>query len=128
MNEAESRAGLAPTAHYRYADRVGDRLYVAGQVPLDRDGHLVGRGDPARQALRCLDNLRILLGVHGFEVAEIRQLTVYATGKRRNALDAWDAVTEWFDHDVPPATLLGVQLLGHRGQIVEIDATVERAA
>ena len=31
-----------------------------------------------------------------------------------------------FENNVPPATLLGVTLLGYRDQVVEIDAVVER--
>ena len=57
MNHAEHKAGLAPTPGYRYAEQVGDRLYVAGQVPLDANGLLVAPRDPGGQALACLHNL-----------------------------------------------------------------------
>ncbi len=123
---AERAAGLATTPGYRYADRVGHQLFVAGQVPLDHEGDLVGVGDPAAQAGSCLDNLRTLLDVHGFDIADIRQLTVYVVGEHQNLLDTWAAVTDWFTGPVPPATLLGVNLLGYRDQLVEIDATVIR--
>lgn len=126
MNEGEIRAGLATTPGYRYAEVVGSRLFVAGQVPLDADGTLVGVAAPAVQATRCLDNLRIVLEVHGFEVTDIRQLVIYVVGAHQNLLEAWTAVTTWFGNDVPPATLLGVNLLGYVDQLVEIDATVVR--
>jgi enamine deaminase RidA (YjgF/YER057c/UK114 family) len=127
VNADEERAGLAVTPGYRYANLVGDRLYVAGQVPRGSDGELVAPGDPAVQAAVCLDNLRILLGVHGFQLADVRQLAVYVVGAHENLTVAWSAVTDWFDAAVPPATLLGVNALGYRDQVVEIDATVERA-
>lgn len=57
MTEAELNAGLPATPQYRYADRVGDLLFVAGQVPLDSHGHLVGPRGPSAQALQCLCNL-----------------------------------------------------------------------
>ncbi len=126
MNDDELAAGLAPTPKYRYADVVGNQLFVAGQVPLDSTGELVGLGDPALQAATCLDNLRIVLQVNGFDVADLRHLTVYVVGEHQNLLDAWDAVTAWFDGEVPPATLLGVTLLGYTEQLVEIDATIVR--
>ncbi len=126
MNETEMAAGLAETANYRYADVVGDQLFVAGQVPHDADGNLVGRDDPGRQAEQCLDNLMMLLPIHGFEVGDLRQLTVYVVGEHQNLTDSWAAVARWFDQDVPPATLLGVNLLGYRDQLVEIDAVVVR--
>lgn len=126
INAAEVAAGLAATPGYRYADRVGDRLSVAGQVPLDGTGELIGRDDAAAQSNACLDNLQTLLGVHAFAVDDIRHLTVYVVGEHQHLLHAWAAVIEWFDGSVPPATLLGVNLLGHTDQIVEIDAIIER--
>lgn len=126
MNEDELAAGLAPTAKYRYADRIGDQLFVAGQVPVDGQGEIVGPGDPALQAQICLGNLLTVLGVHGFEVGDIHKLTVYVVGEHQNLLDAWEATSAWFDDEVPPATLLGVSLLGYTNQLVEVDATIVR--
>lgn len=126
VNEHEIAAGLAPTPGYRYAERSGPHLFVAGQVPLDRDGNLVGAGLPADQAMRCLDNLRTLVEAHGFEIADVRHVRIYVVGPHDHLLDAWGAVVEWFAREVPPATLLGVNALGYTGQLVEIDATVTR--
>lgn len=127
MNEAELNAGLSATPQYRYADRLGDRLFVAGQVPLDSHGHLVGPQDPGAQALQCLRNLERLLAVHEFQVNDIRQLVVYVIGDQASLSAAWSAVADWFGGQVPPATLLGVAALGYVGQLVEIDATVIKA-
>lgn len=126
MNEAERAAGLAETHSYRYADVVNDQLFVAGQVPLDSARAVVGVGDPRRQAEVCLDNLATLVGVHDFTTADVRRLTVHVVGEHQSLLDAWDGVVAWFGGDVPPATLLGVKLLGHGGQLVEIDAVIMR--
>ncbi|MEO1060166.1 MAG: RidA family protein [Actinomycetota bacterium] len=126
MNDAELEAGLAPTPGYRYADAVGDHLYVAGQVPFDAAGTLLGEDDPAAQTRACLDNLLLLLGVHGFALDDVRHLTIHVVGPHQHLLDAWSAVTGWFDDSVPPATLLGAHLLGHTGQLVEVDATIHR--
>lgn len=124
MNEREVAAGLGSTPGYRYADRVGDRLFVAGQVPFDGAGSLVGADDPALQAIACLDNLRTLLDVHGFGVDDVHRLVVHVVGEQPALAVAWDAVRSWFAGEVPPATLLGVPVLGHPGQLVEIDAEV----
>lgn len=125
MNEAEHEAGLAPTPGYRYAEVVGNQLFVAGQVPLDGDGDLLAAGDPAGQAVACLQNLQALIAVNGFELSDIRHLTVHVVGRHQNLLDAWQAVTGWFaEAGVPPATLLGAHLLGYAHQLVEIDATI----
>ncbi len=124
MNELEIEAGLAPTPGYRYADRIGDQLVVAGQVPLDGSGALVGAGDPAAQARACLDNLLTLVEAHGLQRGDLRRIVVYVVGPQEHLTAAWDAVRTWFDGEVPPATLLGVHLLGHEGQLVEVDASI----
>jgi enamine deaminase RidA (YjgF/YER057c/UK114 family) len=126
MNEGELAAGLAQTSHYRYADRVGNRLFVAGQVPRDADANVVGPGDPAAQARQCLENLFTLVDHHGFSRADIHQLTIYVVGPHHNLIDAWAEVVASFDNNVPPATLLGVTFLGYIDQVVEIDAVIER--
>jgi len=118
--------GLPSTSNYRYAKRVGNQLFVAGQVPHDSRAHLIGKGDPSAQATQCLANLRKLLEVHGFDESDIRQLSIYVVGEHSNLVKAWSAVEEWFDRRVPPATLLGVSQLGYMDQLVEIDATVIR--
>jgi enamine deaminase RidA (YjgF/YER057c/UK114 family) len=127
MNESELSAGLPATPQYRYADRVGNQLFVAGQVPLDSDGNIVGQREPGAQALQCLLNLERLLAVHEFQVKDIRQLVVYVIGDQASLSAAWSAVADWFGDQVPPATLLGVAGLGYLGQLVEIDATVIKA-
>jgi enamine deaminase RidA (YjgF/YER057c/UK114 family) len=126
VNEAELAAGLAPTPGYRYADRVGDRLHVAGQVPVDGAGRLVGADDAGQQARQCAENLFTVIGVHGFGREHIHQLTVYVVGEQHVLHDAWVAVTECFNGNVPPSTLLGVNRLGYVGQLVELGARVER--
>lgn len=126
MNERELEAGLAPTPGYRYATVVGDELFVAGQVPLDAGGGLAAVGDPAGQAHRCLENLRILVDAHGFSTDDVRHLSVLVVGKHQHLLDAWAAVVAWWTGSVPPATLVGVNRLGYRDQLVEIDARIVR--
>jgi enamine deaminase RidA (YjgF/YER057c/UK114 family) len=127
MNETELAAGLAPTSNYRYADLVGNRLYIAGQVPVDADGKLVGADDVSAQTGQCLANLFTLVNLHGFTTDDIHQLTVYVVGPHDSLIEAWKRVTAEFDSNVAPATLLGVTVLGHPGQLVEIDARVERS-
>ncbi len=128
MNEVELAAGLAPTPGYRYAQRVDNQLFVAGQVPHDAQGRLVGPHDAHAQAVQCLANLRLLLPLHGFAWTDICRLVVYVAGEPPHLQQAWRAVTAAFEGGVPPATLLGVAQLGHAGQLVEIDATVVRTS
>ena len=127
MNEKEVAGGLAPAAGYRYAEVVRDQLFVAGQVPLDSTGLLIGESDPTQQTLQCLANLHRIIELHGFEAADIRHLTVHVVGHQADLATAWAAVTDQFNGHVPPATLLGASSLGYPGQLVEVDATIVRS-
>ena len=127
MNEAELAASLPSTAQYHYAQRVGNQLFVAGQVPHDLHGNVVGFDDPGAQALQCLSNLNTVMAVHGFSSSDVRQLIVYVVGGQANLSAAWQTVANAFGGQVPPATLLGVACLGYAGQLVEIHATVLKA-
>ena len=109
---------------YRYAQQVGEQLFVAGQVPLDTKMCVVGVDNPKAQARQCLDNLQNLIQRYDFDVTDIRQIVVYVTGEKNNLTAAWHEVVSWFGGETPPATLLGVSNLGYDHQIVEIDATV----
>lgn len=124
MNELELTAGLPPTPQYQYAQQIGDQLFVAGQVPHDASGRLVGADDPHAQAWQCLSNLSAVMAVHGFSVSDVRRLVIYVVGEQANLSAAWRAVSAFFGGQVPPATLLGVARLGYVGQYVEVDATV----
>jgi len=128
MNEKERAVGLAQTANYQYAKQVGNQLFLAGQVPHDTDGELVGVGDARAQATQCLENLQKVIEVNDFQMDDLQQLTVYVVGEHQNLVIAWKAVEDWFADQVPPATLLGVADLGYVNQLVEIDATVIRAS
>jgi hypothetical protein len=64
------------------------------------------------------------LKCHNFEKKDIQHLTIYVVGNRENLIDAWSAVQGVFVDGVPPATLLGVVLLGYENQLVELDAKI----
>lgn len=128
MNDSETKSGLAPTPGYRYAKVTGDQLHVAGQVPRDSAGNIVGIDDPYAQVLQCLTNLKILMSCYDFSAGDVQHLTIYVVGSRNDLAAAWEAVLEEFSTDVPPASLIGVSALGHDKQMVEIDATIIKAA
>ncbi|MFJ4889499.1 RidA family protein [Streptomyces sp. NPDC088788] len=104
----------------------GTRLaFLAGSVPLDVDGKLVGPGDPVRQAVQVLANLDEQLRAVGSDMAHVVSTDVYVVSGETAALAAvWEVVQE-SGLSVGPhsSTLLGVACLGYAGQLVEITAT-----
>lgn len=115
--------GLAePPGYAHVAIGAGVRLvFTAGGVPLDRDGALVGPGDPARQAEQVIANILAALRSAGAGPADLLKTTVYVVGPHGALLRTWDVVrASEIGH--APSTLLGVALLGYTGQLVEIEA------
>ncbi|WP_189187627.1 RidA family protein [Streptomyces albiflavescens] len=99
--------------------------FLAGSVPLDADGKIVGEGDPVRQAEQVLANLDEQLRAVGSDMAHVVSTDVYVVGSEPAVLSAvWDVV-EASGLSIGPhsSTLIGVACLGYTGQLVEITAT-----
>jgi reactive intermediate/imine deaminase len=110
-----------PRGHYSHAVIAqGRTLYVAGQVPIDADGKVVG-ADAATQARQVLSNLAAVLEAASATLADVVKTTVYLTN-----LDDRAAVGEvrraHFAGDPPANTLVVVAGLADPRYLVEIDA------
>jgi enamine deaminase RidA (YjgF/YER057c/UK114 family) len=95
---------------------------TAGAVPLDETGTVVGLGDHLAQTECVVANLVAQLEAAGADPGDILKTTVYVVGGTHDALNTvWSAVqASPIAH--APSTLLGVELLGYTGQLVEIEA------
>ncbi|CAM5696461.1 RidA family protein OS=Streptomyces alboniger OX=132473 GN=CP975_08530 PE=4 SV=1 [Streptomyces alboniger] len=119
---------LFPPPVYSHASVVeaGTRLaFLAGSVPLDADGNVVGVGDPVRQAEQVIANLREQLRAVGSDLDHVVSTDVYVVSGEPATLSAvWDVVEASALSTGPhSSTLLGVACLGYTGQLVEITAT-----
>lgn len=102
-------------------------MFLAGQVPLDEQGELVGPGDHVAQARQCVANLAATLREIGASPEHSVRTTIYVVAsEQRNMGEVWRAVLESDVGDVArtAATLLGVARLGYEGQLVEIEVTI----
>ena len=54
-------------------------IYVSGQVPRDRDGNVVGKGDMAAQIERVGENIKICLEEAGATLDDVVKITSYTT-------------------------------------------------
>ena len=102
----------------------GARLvHTAGACPIDEHDRVVALGDVAGQARQVMDNLEVALQAAGAALTDVVRTTVYvASTDQADLVTAWNVVRARFgDHDAP-STLLGVTVLGYRGQLVEVDA------
>jgi enamine deaminase RidA (YjgF/YER057c/UK114 family) len=116
--------GLAATPGYRHvAVARGSRLvFTAGAVPLDAEGNLVGPEDAVEQTVQAIRNLVAALDAGGAGPEDVVKTTVYVVGpSHERQEEVWRAVQS-SAIAAAPSTLVGVALLGHRGQLVEIEA------
>jgi len=97
-------------------------IFTAGAVPLDADGALVGEGDAVRQAERVIANLLAQLEAGGAGPNEVAKTTVYVAGASHETQTAVWEVVRSSPIGTAPSTLVGVPILGYRGQLVEIEA------
>lgn len=120
---------LFPPPGYAHAAVVeaGTRLaFMAGSVPLDPAGNLVGKGDVARQTEQVVANLDEALRAIGSDLTQVVASTVYVVSTEPGPLsEAWEVVraSDLLAKGPHTSTLLGTACLGYPGQLVEITAT-----
>src|SRR5216684_2955677 len=103
VTEIQTRSATLPKGNYSQAVRVGDLLFISGQLPLDSDGHLVS-GTVATQTERALSNIRAILEAAGGTMAHMVQCTIYISD-----------ITHWAEVDMVYGTFMaGVPVLPAR--------------
>jgi enamine deaminase RidA (YjgF/YER057c/UK114 family) len=110
-----------PQASYSHVARVGNTLYISGQVPFDRDGNLVGRGDAEAQATQCFQNILAIVEHYGGSARNVIKLTTLITnwGFRAPVAAARERI---FSPPYPGNTLAVISSLASSDWLVEIEA------
>ena len=107
---------------YSQAVRVGDTVYLSGQIPLDPATGLLVEGDISAQARRAFDNLKAVCEAAGGSLSDIARLGLYLTD-----LDNFAAVNavmgEYFEAPYPARSTIEVSGLP-RGAGFEVDAVM----
>jgi enamine deaminase RidA (YjgF/YER057c/UK114 family) len=101
----------------------GRTIYIAGQVPLDRHGNLVGAGDLREQTEQVFINLQAALAAAEATFAHVVKLNYYLLDADQVAVVR--AVRDAFvNTEYPPAsTLVEVRRLVRKEFLIEIEAT-----
>ncbi len=104
--------------------RVGDTVYVSGQVGFDPDGNIVGGDDMAAQARQVFANIRIVLEMAGATMNDVVKITAFLTDLGRYA--GYSAArAEAFPDRVPASTAVATPALVFPGLLVEVEAVAE---
>lgn len=73
--------GMSWEQDYGYAQgvKVGDTIYVAGQVSHDDEGNIVASGDMQAQMRKAYDNVRKVLAQYGATMANVVDEVLFVT-------------------------------------------------
>ncbi|WP_198597938.1 RidA family protein [Blastococcus atacamensis] len=102
-------------------------VFTAGAGPLDADGGTVAVGDVPGQMRQAMANLATALEAAGAELGDVVRTTVHVvTTDRADLVAAADVVREALGTHLAPSTVVGVTVLTHPDQLVEVDAVAAR--
>lgn len=104
--------------------RGGKQVFVSGQISLDAEGNLVGKGDLKRQAEKVYENLRAALAAAGATPQDVVKLNTYVVGYKPSDLVVLreERSRAFGDAALPASTLVGVQALAREGLLLEVEA------
>lgn len=121
MTRSIVSTGHAPAAigTYSQAVRVGDTVYLSGQIPLDPSSGEMVVGDIEAEIRRVLDNLRAVCEAVGSDLGDIAKLNVFLTDLGHFG-EVNRIMAEYFTAPYPARAAIGVAALP-RGARVEMD-------
>jgi reactive intermediate/imine deaminase len=116
--------GRAPQAigTYSQAVRVGDTVYVSGQIPLDPATMQMVSGDIEAEIRRVFENLKAIVEAAGATFAQAAKVTVFLTDLAHFA-KVNEIMAEYVPQPYPARAAVGVAQLP-RGARVEIECVL----
>jgi 2-iminobutanoate/2-iminopropanoate deaminase len=117
-------AGAPRGGAFSPAIRVGETLYVAGQIPIDPATSQLVEGGIEAQTRQTLDNVKRVVEAAGFAMADIVSCTVYLVDIGDFAVMN-SIYSTYFPKDPPARATVAVTALA-RGARIEISAIAAR--
>ena len=105
---------------YSQAVRVGDTVYLSGQIPLIPATMELVDGDMEAQIRRVFDNLQAVARATGGDLSDVAKLNIFLTDLAHFPL-VNQLMAEYFNEPYPARAAIGVASLP-KGAAVEMDA------
>jgi enamine deaminase RidA (YjgF/YER057c/UK114 family) len=107
---------------YSHGWKVGNLLFIAGQVALDEELRLIGPGDAEEQTRQVWRNIKAVVEKAGGKLSDVVRVSTYVADIA-NIAAIMEARREFFpDGDYPVATMVEVAKLGLPGLLLETEA------
>jgi reactive intermediate/imine deaminase len=127
LHRESIQTAAAPKAigTYSQAVRVGDIVYISGQIPLDpASGQLIS-GDIDAEIRRVFENLKAIAQAAGGSLADVVKVTVFLTDMA-NFPRLNEIMSTYFSEPYPARAAIGVAALP-RGARVEVECILSLA-
>jgi len=105
---------------YSQAVKVGNTVYLSGQIPLIPESMELIEGDMRAQITQVFDNLTAVATAAGGSLADISKLNIFLTDLSHFPL-VNEIMAEYFSEPYPARAAVGVASLP-KGALVEMDA------
>lgn len=107
---------------YSHGIKIGNTLFIAGQVALDEELRIVGPGDAEAQARQTWKNIQKVVEAAGGKITDVVRVTTYVADLAD--VEAIHEVRREFfpDGDYPVATVIQAAKLGLPGLLLETEA------
>lgn len=124
MKKEIVRTDQAPEAigTYSQAVKVGETVYLSGQIPLVPETMTLVEGEMEEQIRRVLDNLQAVAQAAGGALLDVVKLNVFLTDLSHFPL-VNQVMAEYFSDPYPARAAIGVAALP-KGAAVEMDAVM----
>lgn len=108
---------------YSHAVRMGDLIFVSGEVARDQNGELVGKGDVRAQTEQVFKNLKRVLEAAGSGLDKVGKVTVLTTSLEYRPVihEVRSRIFQEVGH-LPASTFAVVTSLADPDWLVEIEA------
>ena len=99
----------------------GELVFVSGQLAMDENRTLVGKGDAGAQTRQVLKNIKVVLDAAGATFRDVVKVTVFIKDMA-HFRDIHDARLEFFSEDsLPASTMVEVSGFVHPDALIEIE-------
>jgi 2-iminobutanoate/2-iminopropanoate deaminase len=119
--ETDPRKIHDPAGAYAHGIRVGNTLYVAGQVAMNTESQIVHVNDPQGQFRLIMQNIVTIVEAAGGGVDDIVKLLAFM--ENMDHLEDFQVVLrEYFKNGFPTVTLVEVSRLAVKDMLMECEA------
>ena len=109
-----------PAGRYTAVVKRGNVVFIAGQTAIDKDGNLVGEGDPLAQARQVYANIDAAIKSVGGTKDDILKTTTYILDLD-HLLATRPARNEYFGDKRPTSTMLVISGLADPRYLIEVE-------